>query len=179
MRGPRIEFVGTFCIDENGKFSLPIPVGKGAEREIIRVPIAFSKEGTEKQLLEPVHVSPALWVFRNKVLHVSNEEPFTSEELLLHIRHFVLRSEGKLTRMKREIGAFENMERLPGARRERIAESVRLFVWQIDEGKCVQCGHKENLEFDHIIPLAEGGSNTERNIQLLCEACNRSKGKSI
>ncbi|MGH9199405.1 MAG: HNH endonuclease [Acidimicrobiia bacterium] len=34
-------------------------------------------------------------------------------------------------------------------------------------------------EFDHIIPLATGGSNTERNVQLLCESCNRQKGARI
>jgi len=58
-------------------------------------------------------------------------------------------------------------------------ESVRLFVWQRDKGQCAKCGSRERLEFDHIIPLAPGGSNTERNIQLLCEACNRSKGATI
>jgi hypothetical protein len=63
--------------------------------------------------------------------------------------------------------------------REPIPESVRIFVWRRDEGKCVRCGSNERLEFDHIIPLAEGGSNTERNLQLLCEACNRVKGTNI
>jgi HNH endonuclease len=48
-----------------------------------------------------------------------------------------------------------------------------------DKGQCVKCGARERLEFDHIIPLALGVSNTERNIQLLCEACNRSKGSTI
>jgi 5-methylcytosine-specific restriction endonuclease McrA len=52
-------------------------------------------------------------------------------------------------------------------------------VWQRDQGQCVQCGSREKLEFDHIIPVAEGGSSTERNVQLLCEACNRRKGKSV
>ena len=63
--------------------------------------------------------------------------------------------------------------------REPIPESVRIFVWRRDGGKCVRCGNNERLEFDHIIPLAEGGSNTERNLQLLCEACNRGKGAKI
>src|SRR5713101_8557469 len=58
-------------------------------------------------------------------------------------------------------------------------EDVRLFVWQRDRGQCVKCGSKQRLEFDHIIPVAAGGSNTERNIQLLCESCNRAKGSTI
>jgi len=38
---------------------------------------------------------------------------------------------------------------------------------------------KEKLEYDHISPIAKGGSNTEPNIQLLCEKCNRKKGATI
>jgi 5-methylcytosine-specific restriction endonuclease McrA len=64
-------------------------------------------------------------------------------------------------------------------RREHIPKNVKMYVWQRDSGRCVTCGSKEKLEYDHIIPLAKGGSNTERNIQLLCERCNRSKGSRI
>ena len=32
---------------------------------------------------------------------------------------------------------------------------------------------KEDLEFDHVISFSKGGANTYRNIQLLCEKCNR------
>lgn len=73
-------------------------------------------------------------------------------------------------------GAYRRLEHTS---REPIPRSVRLFVWQRDRGQCVQCGSREQLEFDHIIALASGGSSTERNIQLLCEACNRSKGSTI
>ena len=71
------------------------------------------------------------------------------------------------------------MEKLTGTFRESIPDKVRLFVWQRDKGQCVKCGSRERLEFDHIIPVVEGGSSTERNVQLLCEACNRSKGATI
>ena len=60
-----------------------------------------------------------------------------------------------------------------------IPSSVKIAVWRRDGGKCVECGSKEKLEYDHIIPVSKGGSSTERNIQLLCEKCNRKKSASI
>jgi HNH endonuclease/Sel1 repeat-containing protein len=60
-----------------------------------------------------------------------------------------------------------------------ISSEVRREVWRRDERKCVKCGSQVKLEFDHIIPFSEGGSNTARNIQLLCQDCNRAKSASI
>lgn len=64
-------------------------------------------------------------------------------------------------------------------RRPAIPERVRAEVWRRDQGRCVDCGSRVRLEFDHIIPLSKGGSNTARNLELRCEACNRRKGASI
>ncbi len=64
-------------------------------------------------------------------------------------------------------------------KRERLPEGIRNEIWRRDGGRCVQCGSQKDLEFDHIIPVSEGGANTARNLQLLCEACNRSKGAKI
>lgn len=63
--------------------------------------------------------------------------------------------------------------------RRPIRAEVRREVWRRDQRQCVECGSKERLEFDHIIPLSKGGSDTVRNIQLLCERCNRSKSDKI
>jgi hypothetical protein len=63
--------------------------------------------------------------------------------------------------------------------REPIPERVRREVWRRDGGRCVDCGSRERLEFDHIVPVKEGGSNTARNIELRCESCNRRKAASI
>ncbi len=60
-----------------------------------------------------------------------------------------------------------------------VPSSVKLAVWRRDHGKCVECDSKEKLEYDHIIPVSKGGSNTERNIQLLCQTCNRKKSANI
>lgn len=67
----------------------------------------------------------------------------------------------------------------PKLARESISPAVKQEVWQRDQGKCVECGRNENLEFDHIIPVSKGGANTVRNLQLLCEVCNRSKSANI
>ena len=60
-----------------------------------------------------------------------------------------------------------------------IASEVRRAVWRRDEGKCVVCGSQEKLEYDHVLPVSKGGSNTERNVQILCEKCNREKAAKI
>ena len=67
----------------------------------------------------------------------------------------------------------------PKTTRERIPSAVRREVWRRDQGKCVECGINENIEYDHIIPVSKGGANTVRNLQLLCEDCNRSKSANI
>ena len=63
--------------------------------------------------------------------------------------------------------------------RSHMSSVVKQEVWQRDQGCCVECGSNELLEFDHIIPVSKGGANTARNIQLLCEHCNRTKSDKI
>lgn len=41
--------------------------------------------------------------------------------------------------------------------------------------KCLNCGEKDNLQLDHIIPIVKGGLNKESNIQVLCKSCNSKK----
>ena len=60
-----------------------------------------------------------------------------------------------------------------------ISSNVKREVWRRDQGRCARCGSRENLEYDHIIPVAKGGSNTARNIELLCQECNRKKSAKI
>jgi hypothetical protein len=126
---------------------------------------------------------PGVWIYKGKAFRVEDPADRSPEEVAACIEHLALTSEreheAEYERIKVELVALKNLERTPEARRERIPESVQIFIWQRDQGQCVQCRSKERLEFDHIIPVAKGGSNTGRNIQLLCEACNRKKGKRI
>jgi hypothetical protein len=149
------------------------PKYKQAEREFL-----------DRQMREPQSLVEGdfYWAYRGNVVNVDPKEPQDARnkdrEALL-IKHHVLQKDRHYEKVRREVQALENMEKLEGVSREPIPGSVRLFVWQRDRGQCVKCGSRERLEFDHIIPIATGGSNTERNVQLLCEACNRSKGATI
>lgn len=87
------------------------------------------------------------------------------------------REQKKIERLAKAMAAAEEVREEAG--RERIPEEVRLLVWERDGGCCVKCGSTEDLEFDHIIPVSKGGSNTEKNVQLLCATCNREKRDHI
>jgi 5-methylcytosine-specific restriction endonuclease McrA len=65
-----------------------------------------------------------------------------------------------------------------------MPEWVKKAVLYRDRGACGACnkdvsgliciGNQKN--FDHIVPLAQGGMNDVTNVQLLCEECNLKKG---
>jgi 5-methylcytosine-specific restriction endonuclease McrA len=42
-------------------------------------------------------------------------------------------------------------------------------------GRCVRCGRDQKLEYDHILPIASGGTGHYSNGQLLCKECHRLK----
>lgn len=123
--------------------------------------------------------SHRFWVFRNKLAEVDGWKTASREEVVIAVKHKVLSGEKAFMEMQREIELFQKLEKKTPSNREPIPDDVRIFVWRRDAGRCVRCGSNHNLEYDHIIPLAKGGSNTERNVQLLCESCNRTKGAAI
>ena len=52
-------------------------------------------------------------------------------------------------------------------------------LFGIQEGKCKGCQEFfrfRNLTIDHIVPRSKGGTNDPDNLQLLCGACNSTKG---
>ncbi len=105
---------------------------------------------------------------RNEFL--AKEEQKKEEHKLQELKQQVLKemiANGEITNL------ITSNDRMP------IPQAVKDMVWNRDGGRCVMCGGNEKLEFDHIIPHAKGGAATYRNIQLLCEPCNRSKSDKI
>jgi HNH endonuclease domain protein len=76
------------------------------------------------------------------------------------------------------------------AKRRRISPTQRKAVLERDGYKCRICGISRQylddkapglgeylrLEIDHIVPVAQGGTSDESNLQCLCWRCNSLKG---
>lgn len=67
--------------------------------------------------------------------------------------------------------------RKAGMKSERGLTAIVRRVWDRAGGKCEACSTEGPLELDHIIAIANDGTNAETNLQFLCLPCNRSKGK--
>lgn len=113
------------------------------------------------------------WVYGAAVY--SSKEMFEPHE----VRAVLGRNERRLRAVVAAALAADDLTAEPSARRAPIPDDVKVFVWQRDGGGCVRCGSSRYLEFDHIVPVVMGGSDTARNLQLLCESCNRTKGGNL
>lgn len=63
-----------------------------------------------------------------------------------------------------------------------IPFKIKLRVVRRDNYTCQECGvhlKDDEVEFDHIIPHAKGGSAEEHNIRLTCFDCNRDKSDHV
>jgi 5-methylcytosine-specific restriction endonuclease McrA len=173
---------------DTGEIAVPILIGAGlsACNTELTLPsddippggLINSTEPHRSSLTDPGN-EPAYFLFRGKFVKVTDALHLSETEIKLEVTHAVLKHEKRYQQLQRNLDVYNSIERADNDRRERIPDDVRMFVWQRDQGKCVRCGNNERLEFDHIIPVVKGGSNTERNIQLLCERCNREKGSRL
>lgn len=117
---------------------------------------------------------------RFEISNAFDEHP-EADQITFQLPPFTFSIQKEVTIYRNEIPLGNNLvsQLKTEKRSRRISQKVKDKVWRRDEGKCVECGSNENLEFDHIIPFSKGGANTYRNIQLLCQNCNRSKSNKI
>lgn len=95
-------------------------------------------------------------------------------------------------RDKQELESFKqkDAEVKEVAKRRRVSPTQRKAVLERDGYKCRICGISRKylddkvpglgeylrLEIDHIVPIAQGGTSDESNLQCLCWRCNSLKG---
>ncbi len=131
---------------------------------------------------EPVYYRGIIYF--NKQIFTSDREPLNStehEEIVLRIKKAIFDEDIELSSLRANVSHLEAALRYEqsGPRRDPIPDDVKIVVWARDGGACVRCGAKAALQFDHIIPLAKGGGNSEENIQILCQPCNLRKSDKI
>ncbi len=117
--------------------------------------------------------------FRNRLFMPDRIPRTTSEkeEIILRVKKSAYDEEADIANLRATVANLEAAVeyKKSGPRRDPIPEDVKLVVWTRDGGACVRCGSKHNLHFDHIIPLAKGGGNSEANIQILCQGVPKLK----
>ena len=75
-----------------------------------------------------------------------------------------------------------NVEMINIKKVRNISKSLRFDVFQRDKHTCQYCGHKSpdvELEVDHLIPVAEGGTDDFENLVTSCKDCNNGKSDKL
>ncbi len=65
-------------------------------------------------------------------------------------------------------------------KRNFVPKEIREVLFDSQGGKCIYCGRRYNLGnfiADHKKPVNREGANKIENIQLICPACNKYKGR--
>lgn len=167
------------------RFEIIIGSGPGERLVPIDLPpiLRISYTGEAPIFLPEDKPTTPLAYFRDR-LFMSERLPLRGserDEIVLRIKKIVYDEEAELSSLRAAVANLEaaiDFQR-SGVRREPIPEDVKLLVWARDGGCCAHCGSTQALHFDHIIPVAKGGGNTEANIQILCQACNLKKSDKI
>jgi hypothetical protein len=145
------------------------------ERSLSRGAVAAQ---AREQALQPVAVAAVAdggrcyWWFRDRFWW--EDDGLDAADVMALALERDRRRERRLERARATLASESTAVARPG-----IPLAVKRAVWERCGGRCAECGAADLLEFDHVIPLAMGGSGGERNLQLLCAECNRSKGARL
>ncbi len=133
----------------------------------VRLSVSISKETLDK--IEQVK---SLYANRNR-----NGESLDLDKVLDMMAQAALDKYEEELAPKKEVRRINKRENLGAKKKSRyISKETKYKVYKKAGGKCQFCGSTKNLQYDHSIPYAKGGSNEHANIRLLCSNCNLRQG---
>jgi hypothetical protein len=129
------------------------------------------------QQLEPVRLRDegrqSLWWFRDRFFW--DDHGHSAEDVkalaLKRVRRDERRLKSARSLMKGEASGSPHRPPMP-------AECARAVV-ERDGLRCVQCGATQELQLDHVVPVALGGATSVENLQMLCSDCNLEKSDAL
>jgi hypothetical protein len=166
-------------------WTLDLVIGEGLAARSARIDLAPMLRKSDPQD-SPVFLKPhrSCLIYFRKRIFISERMPMSAlelEEVTLRVKKATYDEEVEISSLRAAVANLEATIEFhkSGPKRTSIGEDVKLLVWARDGGSCVYCGSRQDLHFDHIIPVAKGGGNTQENIQLLCQPCNLTKSDKI
>ncbi|MBN2564063.1 MAG: HNH endonuclease [Phycisphaerae bacterium] len=147
-------------LTENGKFHKAAKMHKdhGAEADLVKV---YEK------------IKSGIWVYNGMFKLVDAWQEDSGGRKVFKFRL-------ELTEQRATTGRKRAHPRSDLPHNRVIPSRIMLEVYKRDGGKCVICGSRDNLHFDHILPFSKGGTSLKaENIQLLCARHNLEKKDKI
>jgi 5-methylcytosine-specific restriction endonuclease McrA len=119
------------------------------------------------------HDGKNYWKYRDEFFSADLNLEVTDIEAL------VISKEKRNQRQLNNARVIMHGDLVAATKRQAVPDEVKQFVFERDKGQCVSCGSRVELQFDHVIPVSLGGSNSVENLQVLCGPCNRRKSGGL
>jgi hypothetical protein len=151
------EFYSSGALTQNGKFHKAAQAAKLGKLAPERVR-AYEK------------MKPGIWSYNGMFHLVDSQRVNSGGRMVFKFRLEAVAGEEDLT-----IPALT-----APVRRRIISTAIKLAVWKRDGGRCIKCGARDELHFDHDLPWSKGGTSFNvDNVQLLCMRHNVQKSAHI
>lgn len=137
---------------------------------------------TEKRVFEKTKLKPITEFSINVTLRLTNIRGYFKDRKTQNFSIFEI--EEILQRLNQKINGFYQDRKIWNSicrvERGKVTNRMRFSIYKRDGYRCCKCGRRTNdLEVDHIIPIAKGGKSSYDNLQTLCHRCNAKKGADI